>query len=103
MRRRTLVALAPAWLAACAAPPQTAALRQASRVPRRPVELHATPFFPQTELHCGPAALATVLAAAGRPADPAALGEIDAGTPLVVLQNLGLSFVPRWHLSLIHI
>jgi tetratricopeptide (TPR) repeat protein len=135
IRRRTLVALAPAWLAACAAPPQTAALRSPG-AGRRPVELDATPFFPQTELHCGPAALATVLAAAGRPADPEALGqqiflparggtlqvemlagarrhavlpvrvaprlealldEVEAGNPVVVLQNLGLSFVPRWH------
>jgi hypothetical protein len=140
IRRRTLAALAPAWLAACAAPPQTAALRQASTGPRRPVELHDTPFFPQTELHCGPAALATVLAAAGRPADLATLGEeiflpgrggtlqvemlagarrhavlpvrvaprlealldeLDAGTPLVVLQNLGLSFMPRWHYAVL--
>jgi len=37
------------------------------------VELTATPFHPQTEHQCGPAALATVLGAAGRNADPAAL------------------------------
>jgi tetratricopeptide (TPR) repeat protein len=35
-----------------------------------PVELTATPFFPQDALQCGPAALATVLGAAGVAADP---------------------------------
>jgi tetratricopeptide (TPR) repeat protein len=35
-----------------------------------PVELAETPFFPQQELQCGPAALATVLGAAGVAADP---------------------------------
>lgn len=35
-----------------------------------PVELDATPFFPQEDLQCGPAALATVLGAAGVPASP---------------------------------
>lgn len=37
------------------------------------VELSATPFFAQTAHQCGPAALATVLGAAGRPVEPAAL------------------------------
>jgi hypothetical protein len=37
------------------------------------VELSATPFFPQTEHQCGPAALATVLGAAGRTVEPSAL------------------------------
>jgi tetratricopeptide (TPR) repeat protein len=32
---------------------------------QRDVELRDTPFFPQTRYHCGPAALATVLAASG--------------------------------------
>jgi tetratricopeptide (TPR) repeat protein len=41
------------------------------------VELDTTPFFPQQALQCGPAALATVLGAAGTAADPAALaGEV---------------------------
>ena len=35
-----------------------------------PVELAATPFFPDDAMHCGPAALATVLGAAGVPAQP---------------------------------
>ncbi|MGD1976544.1 MAG: PA2778 family cysteine peptidase [Gammaproteobacteria bacterium] len=37
------------------------------------IELEETPFFPQEELQCGPAALATALGAAGVPADPAEL------------------------------
>jgi hypothetical protein len=35
-----------------------------------PVELAATPFFPQEALQCGPAALATLLGAAGRDTHP---------------------------------
>jgi len=46
--------------------PQTAELRRAlpQGLPER-TELRAVPFFPQEEYQCGPAALATVLAAAG--------------------------------------
>jgi tetratricopeptide (TPR) repeat protein len=43
------------------------------------VELDATPFFPQTEYQCGPAALATVLGASGVNVTPEAL------VPLVYL------------------
>jgi tetratricopeptide (TPR) repeat protein len=80
MNRRALlrvllggVALPPA-LAGCAAV-QSDALRRAppAGLPAA-VELSATPFFPQTEYHCGPAALATVLAAIGVDAAPAQLG-----------------------------
>ena len=39
------------------------------------IELAATPFFPQTAYQCGPAALATVLGAAGVPAEPEALAQ----------------------------
>ncbi|HEX6703647.1 MAG TPA: PA2778 family cysteine peptidase [Albitalea sp.] len=62
-------------LAGCAAV-QTQALREhppAGLAPR--TELVATPFFPQTEYQCGPAALATVLQAAGITVDLAELGE----------------------------
>ena len=41
-------------------------------LPRR-VELADTPFFPQEAFQCGPAALATVLSAAGLPTQPDAL------------------------------
>lgn len=99
-------------------------------------ELSATPFYPQKTYHCGPAALATALDAAGRKISPDELaglvylperrgslaielaaavrhlgylpyqlkpeladllGEIAQGRPVVVLQNLGLSWLPRWH------
>jgi tetratricopeptide (TPR) repeat protein len=39
------------------------------------VDLDATPFHPQTEHQCGPAALATVLGAAGHEVTPGALAE----------------------------
>jgi hypothetical protein len=99
------------------------------------VELTEVPFFPQLEYQCGPAALATVLAAAGAkvtadelvpqvylpdrkgslqvemlaaarrhgmvsyalaPRFEDLLREIAAGTPVVVLQNLGV-FTAGWH------
>ena len=46
--------------------PQTAELRRAlpQGIPER-TELREVPFFPQEEYQCGPAALATVLAASG--------------------------------------
>jgi tetratricopeptide (TPR) repeat protein len=134
-----------AWLAlslfltGCAV--QTAALRAHPPADLPPVvELRATPFFPQTDHQCGPAALATALGAAGIAVDPVALadevfvparagslqtemlagarrqgavatripGELDAllrelaaGHPVVVLQNLGLSFVPLWHYAVV--
>jgi len=62
-------ACAIALLSGCAALwPQTAALRDQQpaelKIPER-VEMSAVPFFPQSEYQCGPAALATVLAATG--------------------------------------
>lgn len=105
-----------------------------------PVELRDTPFFPQAEYQCGPAALAMILNAAGvavEPDDivsqvylPASRGslqiellaasrragripfrieptldalhaELDAGRPVLVLQNLGLSFLPVWHYAVV--
>jgi tetratricopeptide (TPR) repeat protein len=113
--------------------------RAPAGVPRR-VELESTPFFPQTEFQCGPAALATALVAAGFATDPervaagvfvparegslqiemlaaarraggvairlpptleAAAREVAAGTPVVVLQNLGLAIYPRWHYAVL--
>jgi tetratricopeptide (TPR) repeat protein len=51
--------------------PQTAALRAAlpQGIPER-AELTEVPFFPQEEYQCGPAALATALAAAGAKVTP---------------------------------
>lgn len=104
------------------------------------VELTDVPFFPQTEYQCGPAALATVLGAAGLPVEPDQLAsevylparqgslqvemlaaarrhgslavrlnrsllgllrEVAAGTPVVVLQNLGLAVAPQWHYAVV--
>ena len=120
---------------------QTSALRAhpPAGLPRQ-AELADTPFFAQTRYHCGPAALATVLGAAGLPAQPDALAEqvflpartgtlqiemiagarrqgavatrvgttleallreVHAGHPVVVLQNLGLSWAPRWHYAVL--
>jgi hypothetical protein len=143
-RRATLLLAAAAVLPGCALltdPPQTAALRAAvpADLPPR-VERDQVPFFPQTPLHCGPAALATALADAGLPADiatltdavflparegslqiemlggarrqgavatrlpgelTALLREVAAGHAVVVLQNLGLDFAPRWHYAVL--
>ena len=100
----------------------------------------ATPFFAQQIHHCGPAALAGALGAAGFETTPevlapqvylpgregslqlellaatrgsgrvayvleptleAALREVAAGHPVLILQNLGLSWHPRWHYALL--
>ncbi|MFT3858674.1 MAG: hypothetical protein QM742_14630 [Aquabacterium sp.] len=54
--------------------PQTEALvaNRPADLPLR-VALSATPFFPQTALQCGPAALATVMGASGLDVSPEAL------------------------------
>lgn len=106
----------------------------------RPLELESVPFHPQERFQCGPAALATVLGAAGvrvAPAelvdevwiperqgalateltaaarrrgrlayriDPepgALLAELEAGRPVLVMQNLGVSWFPRWHFAVV--
>jgi tetratricopeptide (TPR) repeat protein len=129
-----------ALLAGCAAP-QSRALRSAPPPPLpNAVELDQSPFFPQEEFQCGPAALATTLNAAGKGATPeelarqvflptrrgslqtemlaaarrhdalavtlpprldALLAEIANGTPVIVLQNLGLNWVPMWHYAVV--
>ena len=109
-------------------------------VPVDAAELADTPFFPQAVNECGPAALATVLAAGGIATTPEALAPIlylpgrggtlqaeivaaarrhgrvpypvaptldallntvAAGTPVLVLQNLGLAAAPRWHYAVV--
>jgi tetratricopeptide (TPR) repeat protein len=64
--RYSPAALAALVLAGCATPPRPAE-------PRPRLELAAVPFFPQADFECGPAALATVLAASGVAIDAAAL------------------------------
>ena len=104
------------------------------------IELNDTPFFPQEEYQCGPAALATVLNVAGVTVAPddlveqvylpkqhgslqvellaatrradripyrieptllALRAELDAGRPVLVLQNLGLKLLPVWHYAVV--
>lgn len=62
--RAALVAAAATLIAGCAARGPVLAPATAGAAPAR-VELEATPFFPQERYQCGPAALATALAAAG--------------------------------------
>ena len=144
MIARLASAAAALLLSGCAAfftPPQTAALlaQPPADLPLR-AERDEVPFFAQTRDHCGPAALATVLADAGLPADPdrladavflpsragslqlemlggarrqgavatrlppqmqALLREVAAGHAVVVLQNLGLDLLPRWHYAVV--
>ncbi len=99
------------------------------------MEIADVPFFAQHEHHCGPAALAMLLAFGGEPVTPEALvpevfvpgregtlqsglvaaarahgrvayplrgldellAELEAGHPVLVLQNLGLAWYPVWH------
>ena len=97
-------------------------------------------FFPQRAYHCGPAALATVLAESGVRVHPdtlasqvylparrgtlqvelaaaarrqerlavqvgqslqAIVAELQAGRPVLVLQNLAVSFYPVWHYAVV--
>jgi predicted double-glycine peptidase len=128
-------------LAGCAATPQSDALTQHIQPAfATPKELSQTPFYPQEEYQCGPAALATVLQAQGVLATPAelkdevylperkgslqiemitatrrhnllpyvlrpqleeVLTEINAGRPVLVLQNQGVSWYPQWHYAVI--
>lgn len=129
------------WLTGCAATPQSDALTQHIAAPfATPTELTQTPFFPQEEYQCGPAALAIVMQAQGvditpddlkdevyipqrkgslqiemitatrrhllvpyilRPQLAEVLAEINAGRPVLVLQNQGVSWYPAWHYAVI--
>ena len=121
-------------------PPQTLELRENSPQVVARYELTNTPFFPQTENYCGPAALATVaqfhqksalpdqiapmiftpglegtlqieVVAAARRFDllpvmldgklESLLREVEAGNPVLVLQNLGLDSYPFWHYAVV--
>jgi hypothetical protein len=132
-----LAALALAMTGCAASPPLAAGLPVT--VPRA-IELARTPFFPQDEYQCGPAALATLLVASGVDVTPAALvpevylperhgsltleligatrrhgrlpyvlattademvDELEAGRPVLLLQNLGVPKIPAWHYAVL--
>ena len=127
-------------LCACTTPRQTLDLRQNPPDIQPSRELVNTPFYPQTENHCGPAALATILQYYGIEAEPEELAarvytpglagslqvemvaatriygllpvrhdgrlvsllrEIEAGNPVLVIQNLGLDSLPYWHYAVV--
>jgi len=133
--RACAVAMAALWLAGCSS--------FGERIPETlppAVELDETAFYPQLKHHCGPAALATVLDAAGStpeyerivdqvyipglegslqvelmaaargfdripfriPGDLASvLTEVQAGHPVLILQNLGARSLPAWHYAVV--
>lgn len=125
------------FLSACASIPADVTDLQGLK---RSVELRDTPFFPQRQFQCGPAALATVLSSSGATVDlqelvdrvylPGKRGslqvemlaatrtagrlpyvidgtlqvlwdELSAGRPVIVLQNLGVAAIPRWHFAVV--
>ena len=135
---RSLTAVVALSVAACTTRPPVlpVMMPQATEA----IELKDTPFFPQEEYQCGPAALATILNAAGVFVAPAELvdqvylptqhgslqvellaatrradripylieptlaalrAELDAGRPVLVLQNLGLGWLPVWHYAVV--
>ena len=104
------------------------------------VELTETPFFPQSDDQCGPAALATILNQSGvdvrldearsavyiperqgslqlelvaairsygrvpyriEPRLSSLIGELRAGRPILILQNLGIKIAPLWHYAVV--
>jgi hypothetical protein len=141
LARRLLLAFA-VLLAGCAGMvPQTIQLRTGwpAGVPQT-AELESVPFFPQDDYQCGPAALATVLAASGIDVTPEPLvdqvwlparkgslqlemlaaarrygrvsyvlaprygdllREVAAGTPVLVLQDVGLVGT-TWHYAVVN-
>ena len=132
-----IAALAVALTGCAASPPLVDGLPASA--PRQ-IELTSTPFFPQEDYQCGPAALATLLAASGVAVAPEALvpqvfiperrgslqleligaarrhgrlpyvlattademvAELEAGRPVLVLQNLGATQLPIWHYAVL--
>jgi len=69
---RVAVILQLVLISGCAATAPALTVRGQGGFPIR-VDLEQTPFFPQVEYQCGPAALATVLGASGLPVAPAEL------------------------------
>ncbi|MCK5395370.1 MAG: PA2778 family cysteine peptidase [Gammaproteobacteria bacterium] len=128
-------------LSSCASTPQSRQIQTNGPGSLSPaIELTDTPFYPQTQYQCGPAALATVLQSHGVETTPEKLSsqvyiperkgslqiemiaaarrnemlpyklesrlidlfaEIDAGNPVLVLQNLGFDWYPNWHYAVV--
>ena len=70
---RVLLAVAIVLASGCASSLQTDRLVRAPEDFAQRIELKEVPFFPQEAYQCGPAALATVLVAAGASVTPEAL------------------------------
>ena len=140
-RRLAGVFVSALLLTACATPPQTRELLADTATGWPPaVELTATPFYPQQQYQCGPAALATVLGAHAVRVSPeelvdtvyvpalqgslpeeisatarryrmlayplsasleALLSEVAHGNPVLVMQNLGTSWLQNWHYAVV--
>jgi len=140
IRHMCLIVVAALIVAGCAnQQPLIHAYLDGTGIPAS-LELRETPFFPQEDYQCGPAALAAVLVASGVPVSPEALAnevylperqgslqvelvaasrrhgrlpyllepelttllsELDAGRPVLVLQNLGLASYPTWHYAVV--
>ena len=140
VRCKCLIVVAALVVTACAnQQPRLQTTLDGSELPAS-LELRETPFFPQQDYQCGPAALATVLVASGVPVSPEKLAnevylpgrqgslqvelvaasrrhgrlpyllepeladllaELDAGHPVLVLQNLGLARYPTWHYAVV--
>lgn len=138
IRSASVIATLAVALAGCATSPPLADGLPATA--RRAIELDATPYFPQEDYQCGPAALATLLTASGVEVAPGTLApevylperrgslsielvgaarrhgrlpyvlattademvqELEAGRPVLVLQNLGATRLPRWHYAVL--
>ena len=136
----SLLAVAILLASGCASSLQSKRLAQAPGDLTQRVELKEVPFFPQDAYQCGPAALATVLNAAGASVTPDALvaqvylpdrqgslqlellgatrrhgfipyvleprfadllKEVEGGNPVLVLQNLAVSWYPKWHYAVV--
>jgi tetratricopeptide (TPR) repeat protein len=138
IRGAPVIATLAVALTGCATSPPLADGLPASAP--RAIELDATPFFPQEDYQCGPAALATLLVTSGVEVSPVDLApevylperrgslsleligaarrhgrlpyvlattademveELAAGRPVLVLQNLGATRLPRWHYAVL--
>lgn len=135
-RRHLLAGLLVLLLAGCAGQYQ----KPQEPLVGTPVELTTVPFFPQKKYQCGPAALATLLAAAGvrtspdelasrvflpgrrgslqseliavvrgydrvpvvvEPKVPTLINALQAGRPVLVLQDLGLAGFAQYHYAVV--